>query len=382
MNFDIPPGLVDLVDRTRAFSNDELAPLEAAFLQEGWLDEGLRLALQRRARERGLWAIGVPRELGGAGHGHLGFCLVTEELYKSPLMFDFGGSPYPVLYDATKEQQERYLHPVVAGVKRGVAVAFTEPGTGSDLGAIETTAVRDGDDFVINGAKRFIGFVDRSDYVLLFASTDPSAGAHGISAFLVDVDTPGFEAVGRLPTMGDGWWPFELTFTNMRVPAANLLGELNQGFRVADAELTHGRLWISAIQLGLAQRSIEIAVEHARQRTTWGKPIGSRQAVQFMLADSRVELEAARGLVYKAAWLADRGEPVRQQAFMAKLYATEMAQRVTDRCLQVMGGRGYLRECPIQSLYRQARVWRIGHGTAEIHRWMIARDMLGAAAGE
>ncbi|MEN3284560.1 MAG: acyl-CoA dehydrogenase [Solirubrobacteraceae bacterium] len=380
MNFAISTELRELVDRTRVFSEEELAPLEPAFLQDGWLDEGVRLDLQLKARDGGLWAIDVPVELGGAGYGHVGHCLVTEELYKSPLMFDFGGSPYPVLYEATDDQKRRYLHPVVEGTKRGVAVAFTEPSTGSDLGAIETTAVRDGEHYVINGEKKFIGFVDRSDYLLLFASTDRDAGARGISVFLVDVDTPGFEVLGRLPTMGDGWWPFELRFEDMRVSAANLLGEPNEGFRVADTELTHGRLWIAAIQLGLAQRAIDVALEHARQRTTWGQPIGSRQGVQFMLADSQVELEAARALVYKAAWLADNGEPFRQQTFMAKLYATEMAQRVTDRCLQIMGGLGYLRECPIQSLYRQARVWRIGHGTAEIHRWMIARDMLGPVA--
>lgn len=382
MNFEIPTELRDLVARTRAFSEEELAPLEPGFLRDGQLDLDVRRELERKGRERGLWAIDVPIEFGGAGFGHLGICLVAEELYKNPIMFEFGGSPEPVLYQATEEQQQRYLHPVIAGERHGIAVAFTEPGTGSDLAAVETTAVRDGDDFVVNGHKKFIGFVDRSDFIFLFASTNPGAGARGISAFVVDVDTPGFEVVGRLATMGDGWAPFELAFDDARVPAANLLGTLNEGFRIADETLTHGRLKIAAYQLGLAQRSIEIAVEHAQQRTTWGKPIASRQAVQFMLADSKVELEAARMLVYKAAWMADQHQPIRQQGFMAKLYATEMAQRVTDRCMQILGGSGYLRDSPVQSFFRQARLWRIGHGTAEIHRWMIARDMLGAAAAE
>jgi acyl-CoA dehydrogenase len=387
MDFSVPAELQELVARTRAFVAEELDPIEERFLQEGGISFDERFALERKGRERGLWALEVPEEHGGQGLGQLALCLVAEELYKSPIMFGptpgdiFGGNPEPALYLCDDEQRERYFHPVIRGEKHS-AYAFTEPGTGSDVAAIETTAVRDGDEFVINGRKKFIGWVASADFLMVFAKTAPEAGARGVSCFLVDNPTPGFEIVRQLPTMGDQWAPFELAFTDCRVPAANLLGELNGGFAVAADQLTHGRLKIAALQLGLAQRSLDLAVEHAKERHTWGKPIATRQGIQFMLADSEVELQAARLLVHRAAWAADSGEPIQHEAFVAKLYATEMAQRVTDRCLQIQGGLGYLRESPIQSLFRQARLWRIGHGTSEIHRWMIARSMLALSSAD
>jgi len=387
MNFAIPADMLELVERTRAFATDELAPIEERFLLEGRLSFDERFALADRGRERGLWALDVPEEHGGAGLGRLAMCLIAEELYKSPIMFGptpgdiFGGCPEPALYLCDDEQRERYLHPVIRGEKHS-AYAFTEPDTGSDVAGIQTRAVRDGDDFVLDGAKKLIGWVDTADFVLVFASTYPSAGARGVSCFLVDTGTPGFEIVRRLPTMGDQWAPFELSFTDCRVPAANLLGPLNGGFAVATDQLTHGRVKIAAFQLGLAQRSIDIAVEYAKERSTWGKPLTSRQGIQFMLADSEVELQAARLLVHRAAWMADEGAPTQNEAFIAKLYATEMSQRVTDRCLQILGGLGYLRESPVQSFFRQARLWRIGHGTSEIHRWMIARNLLATGSGD
>ena len=242
-------------------------------------------------------------------------------------------------------------------------VPFTEPGTGSDLGAIETTAVRDGDEWVINGGKIFIGLAERVEFLLiLFASTNPEKGAAGVSVFLIDSGTPGYEVVRTIPTMGDAWEPCELRFDDCRVSADQILGEVDRGFAVADHQLSHGRLKIASYQLGIAQRSLDLAVAWAQERTTWGRPIGSRQGIQFMLADSAVELDAARLLVYQTAWHADEGRDVRTEAFKAKLFATEMAMRVTDRCLQVFGGRGYARDNPIQSYFRQVRLWRIGHG--------------------
>jgi acyl-CoA dehydrogenase len=387
LSFAIPPALVELGQRTRAFVQAELAPLEQQFLLEGRLGWDERRVLEAKARDRGLWALEAPTEVGGCGYGQVALAVVAEELYKSPIMFGplpgdmFGGSPEPALYLCNEEQKERYFYPILRGEKHS-AYAFTEPGTGSDIAAIETVAVRDGDAFVLNGTKKFIGWVDFADFLMVFAKTDPAAGTRGVSCFLVDKEAPGFEIVRQLPTMGDQWAPFELSFTDCRVPSENLLGKLNGGFVIASDQLTHGRLKIAALQLGLAARAIEIAVEHAKQRTTWGKPLASRQSIQWMLADSEVELQAARLLVHKAAWMADTGAFIRTEAFVAKLYATEMAQRVTDRCMQIQGGLGYLRESPIQSLFRQARLWRIGHGTSEIHRWMIARDMLGLTSGD
>ncbi len=379
MNFELPDDVQRLVAIAREFREQRLDPLEAEFLREGNVPWPLRPKLQAEARELGLWAIDVPHEHGGLGLGHLAVCAVHEELNRHPMMFETGGAPEPALYDCSPEQWDRYFAAVVRGERRS-AYAFTEPGTGSDLGAISTTAVRDGDDWVINGHKLFIGLAERVEFLILFASTDPAKGPRGVSTFLVDSGTPGYEVVRTIPTMGDAWEPCELRFSDCRIPAGRLLGEPDRGFSRADHQLSHGRLKIASYQLGIAQRCIDEAVGWAKERSTWGQPIASRQGIQFMLADSAVELDAARLLVYRTAWAADEGRDVRTDAFKAKLFATEMAQRVTDRCLQVFGGRGYARDSPIQSFFRQVRLWRIGHGTAEIHRWMIARDLLGPEA--
>jgi acyl-CoA dehydrogenase len=381
VNFDLPADHRELVRIAREFREERLDPLEPEFLRNGNVPWPVRPRLQAEARERGLWAIDVPEEHGGLGLGQLAVCAVHEELNKHPMMFETGGAPEPVLYHCAPHQWERYFASVVSGERRS-AYAFTETGTGSDLGAVETTAVRDGDDWVINGRKLFIGLAERVEFLILFASTDRTRGARGISVFLVDSETPGYEVVRTIPTMGDAWEPCELLFEDCRIPGDRLLGPENGGFTIADDQLSHGRLKIASYQLGIAQRCIDLAVAWARERRTWGVPIASRQAIQFMLADSAVELDAARLLVYRTAWRADQGQDVRVDAFKSKLFATEMAQRVTDRCLQVFGGRGYAKESPVQSFFRQVRLWRIGHGTAEIHRWMIARDLLGPAASE
>ncbi|GAA4236179.1 acyl-CoA dehydrogenase family protein [Actinomadura meridiana] len=381
MDFTIPAELRDLVERTRRFRLAELAPLEPEFLQAGRLDDARRRELQEKARARGLWGVDVAKEYGGLGHGHLGLCLAIEELYQSPLRLEFGGSPEPCLFLADDHQRERFLQPVLDGAKQS-CFAFSEPETGSDFGHLRTVIADDGDTVRVTGRKMFIGLADVADFVILFATTDPDAGARGVTCLLVETDTPGFEIVRPMPTMGDDWLPFELEFRDCVVPKEHVLGGWNKGFGVAAHQLTHGRLKIAAIALGIAQRALDEAVAWAKERKTWGKPIATRQGVQWLLADSLVELESARLLVHRAAWLADNGDGVQHEAFMAKLAATEMAYRVTDRCLQVLGGRGYLLESPVQSLYRQARLWRIGHGTSEIHRWMIARTMLGLGAND
>lgn len=379
MDFSIPDELRMFVDTVRQFRERELMPLEHDFLLQGRLTAETRTSLENKARRQGFWALDVPEEYGGQGLGTLASCMVAEELFKHPAMFEFGGSPEPVLYEGTEEQKHRFLYPIIKEDRR-CCYAFTEPSGGSDFAAIRTTAVRDGEDWVINGTKTFISYAERADFVILFATTDRDLGARGITCFLVEKGTPGFTLSRPIPTMGDDWEPHELVFDNCVVPDANRLGEVGGSWKLAGEQLTHGRLKIAAYQLGIAQRCIDIAVEWAKQRVTWGKPLASRQAVQWMLADSVTELDAARMLVYRAAWLADEGKPIENEAFMAKLYATEMAQRVTDRCLQILGGLGYSREMPIQSFYRQVRVWRIGHGTAEIHRWMIARNLLGLSS--
>jgi len=229
---------------------------------------------------------------------------------------------------------------------------------------------------VLNGAKTFISHVDRADFIMVFALTDPGKGSKGLTCFLVDKDAPGLHISNPIPTMGDDWDPYTLTFDDCTVPDENVLGEPNRGFIVADEQLTHGRLKIAAYNLGIGARCLEMGIRYAKERVTFGQPLATRQAIQWMLADSEVELMAARLLVHQAAWMADERQKIRNEAFIAKLYATEMAQRVSDRALQIYGGMGYTREVPIQSFYRQVRVWRIGHGTSEIHRMMIARNLL------
>ena len=379
MDFAISEEHRMMLESVRQFREKELMPLEKEFLLKGELDLEVRRELERKGRDAGFWALEVPQEYGGLDVGQLALCMIDEELYKHPAMFEFGGSPEPCLYLCNEEQKKRFFYPVIAGEKHS-CYAFTEPDAGSDFAGIRTTAKRQGDNWVINGTKTFITFAGTSDFVILFTTTDPKAGARGITCFLVDKGTPGDTVSRKIPTMGDDWDPYEIQFTDCVVPDAIRLGEVTGGFAVADAQLTHGRLKIAAFNLGCAARSLELAIEWAKNRKTWGKPIAARQAIQWMLADSEVELEAARLLVHRAAWMADNNKKIRNEAFIAKLYATEMAQRVTDRCIQIFGGLGYTKEVPIQSFWRQVRVWRIGHGTSEIHRWMIARNMLGSSA--
>ena len=379
MDFEISDELKMMVDVVREFRERELMPLEHHFLTQGRFTPEERDALDVKARAAGLWALDVPEEFGGQGIGELAMCLVVEELFKHPGMYLFGGSPEPVLYHCNEELRQRYFLPVIRGERRG-CYAFTEPDAGSDMARMRARAVRDEDDWILDGTKTFISKVDRADFVIVFAATDPDAGSRGFSVFLVDMGTPGFEVSREIATMGDDWNPCELSFSSCRVPDANRVGELGAGWKLAGEQLSHGRLKIAAYQLGIAQRCIDIAVDWAQTRITWGKPLAARQGIQWMLADSRVELEAARLLVYRAAWKADAGLEHTMDDFAAKLYATEMSQRVTDRALQILGGIGYATETPVQSFYRQVRLWRIGHGTSEVHRWMIARDMLGPAA--
>jgi acyl-CoA dehydrogenase len=375
VDFALSEELQMIQKNVREFTERELFPLEQEFCLQGRLPLPKRLELEAKGRELGFWALDVPTEQGGAGLGQLAMCVIHEELYKSPLMFEFGGYVEPALYLCNDEQKKKYFHPIVRGEKKS-CYAFTEPGTGSDLARVQTRAVKKGDRWILNGAKTFISHVDRADFIMVFVSTDPGKGSKGITCFLVDKDSPGLHISNPIPTMGDDWDPYTLTFEDCEVPDENVLGEVNKGFIVADEQLTHGRLKIAAFNVGIGQRCLEMAIRYSKERVTFGQPIATRQAIQWMLADSEVEVMAARLLVHQAAWIADAKRHIRNEAFIAKLYATEMAQRVSDRALQIHGGMGYTREVPIQSFYRQVRVWRIGHGTSEIHRMMIARNLL------
>lgn len=377
MNFEIPSDIEPILDVVREFRRRELDPLEKEFLLAGDLDKETKRKLQMKAKEVGLWALEVPEEEGGAGLSLMAISMIHAEICQNAIPMYFGGSPEPMLREASPQQKATYYDTVISGEKRS-CYAFTEPDAGSDVQGIKTRAIQDGDYWVLNGTKIYITHADVADYAFVYAVTDPAKRAKGgITCFIVDRDTPGFTIGNRIRTMGDGRDPYELIFQDCRVHKDNILGKLGYAFSMGDRQLTHGRVVLAAMCLGLAERSIAIATEWAKQRKAFGKHIGEFQAIQWYLADSLVELEAAKMLVYKAAWLYDNDKPVRTEAHVAKLYAAEMAQRVTDRCIQVLGGLGYTLETPIQSMWRHARVKRIGHGTTEIHRWMIARSMLG-----
>jgi acyl-CoA dehydrogenase len=362
-------------ETARQFTERELLPLEKDFLLTGKLPLEKRKELELKGKALGFWALDVPAEYGGAGLDTLTNCLINEEIFRSPLIFYFGGRIEPALYACNDQQKERYFYPIIRGEKK-CCFAFTEPQSGSDFAGIRTRAVKKGDRWSITGTKTFISNVDAADFIILYAVTDPGQGAKGISCFLVDKGTPGLTVSDPIRVMGDGWSTFSLFFDECLIPEENLVGELNKGFVLGDHMLTHGRLEIAAFNCGISRRCLEMATEYSKDRKAFGKSISSNQAIQWMLADSEVELMASRLLTHQAAWMNDNNVPIRNEAFVAKLHATETAQRVTDRALQIYGGMGYCLEVPIQSFYRQVRVWRIGHGTSEIHRMMIARNML------
>lgn len=364
----------------RRFVEEELLPLEPQFLIDGRLPFEQRRQLQYKLRDDlGIWAIDVPEKYGGTPLSVVGQTAVFEELGRSPMMLDPGGFVPEALIDGvTPFIEENFILPVVRGEKIPArAGGFTEPNAGSDLQRIETTAVRDGDEWVINGEKIFITGGDTCDFLHVLAVTDKERrGRGGMTMFVVEKEMPGFQVLRTIPTMGDEWEPAHLIFDNVRVPSTHIVGEEGNGFYLGTTQLAIGRLIIAARNCGMSIRCLDMATEYSRQRVQFGEPIGNRQGIQWMLADSAVELYAGRLVLKHVSWLADQSLPIRNEAFYAKLFCTEMAHRVTDRALQIFGGYGYTRDLPIQSFYRQNRVWRIGHGTSEVHRWMIARNLL------
>jgi acyl-CoA dehydrogenase len=365
-------------DTVRRFVERELMPLEPLVMQSGEASHGLPReqyrALQEKARAMGFWGINTPEEYGGANLGAVMTALIWMELTKTFVPFNFGGSADNILYYCNEEQKRRYLLPTIAG-ERISCFALTEPGAGSDPSAIRTRAVKEGDHWVINGEKIFITNGNEADFAMVFAVTDPTKDPHhgGITCFLVDREM-GWES-RPIRTMGD-WAPAALYFNNVRVPEENVLGEVGQGFALSQKWIGQGRWVIAARCVGAAERLLNMAIEYARTRVTFGKPIAERQAIQWMIADSAVEIQATRWLALHAAWKADQGLNNVHEASMAKLYGANMANRVVDRVMQIHGGMGYTRELPIERWYRDLRVTRIYEGTDEIQRFIIARNLL------
>ena len=382
MDFNLSDEQLLLKETVRRFVDEELIPLEPEYRPEAEAmpDKYLR-PLQKKAKSIGLWLLDIPKEYGGADLDLLTRCVISEELGRTvviPYRINeiFGPDVRPPLLYCKGEQKEKYLHPVLNGEKR-MCFALTEPDAGSDPAAMQTRAVRDGDDFIISGTKRFISGAGYSQFAQVWALTDPEKRARGgITSFLVDLDTPGVNLTRQQPTMmGDS--PWEIVFDNVRVPVANVLGEVGGGFAMTQEWLTDGRVRCHGAQsVGMAQRALEMMMDYSQDRVTFGKPLSERQIIQFMIADSTMELHAARLMVHECAWRYDRGENVRDTSYMVKITCSEMASRVVDRAIQVFGGMGLTKELPLEWMYRQLRSIRITEGATEVLRWRLARNLL------
>jgi alkylation response protein AidB-like acyl-CoA dehydrogenase len=335
-------------------------------------------------REHGLFGLFFDEEWGGTGTGTLMGLVAIEEVSKvcatSGLILavqELGSLGLKVA--GTREQQERYLPRFASGEWLG-AYALTESGSGSDSAAMRTTARRDGDEYVLDGSKRFITNAGVAHLYTVFAKTDPQAGHSGISAFLVEADAPGFEVTRLEPKMGiAGSTTGELVFDQCRVPAENLLGEEGEGFRIAMRILDRSRPGIAAQGLGIAQGATDYALEYAKTRETMGKPIAQHQLIAAKLADMETKCEAARGLLYRFGRMVDEGaadEELTKASAMAKLYCTDVAMEVTTEAVQVLGGYGYIKEYPVERMMRDAKITQLYEGTNEIQRLVIARKML------
>lgn len=371
-----------MVQKTiRKFVENELMPLENEVLRnerEGKpsLPKEKLKELQLKAKASGFWGINTPEEYGGADIGQMMLAIVQMEVAKTFVPFQFGGSADNILYYGNEEQKKKYLIPTISGEKKS-CFAITEPGAGSDTRNIKMTAVKDGNEWVINGEKTFITGGNEADFVMVIAITDKekhqASGQDGVTCFIVDRDM-GWKSE-YIHTMGE-WGPAALVFDNVRVPEENILGEVNGGYKLGLEWIGFARWIVGARAVGAAERLLQMAIDYSKERETFGKPISERQAIQWQIADSAVEIEAAKWLVLNAAFTLDQGEDNRHLASMAKLYGANMGNRVVDRVLQIHGGMGYTRELPIERWYREARLWRIYDGTDEIQRLIISRNLL------
>ncbi len=376
-----------IIKTTREFVESELYPYEQQVEETGELEEGLRRQLRAKAIDAGLFAANMPVEVGGAGLDTVSWILYEKELGRAnyALHYSCVARPSNILLACQGEQRERYLLPTVRG-ERTECLAMTEPEAGSDVRGMRTSAVWDGDDFIINGTKHFISHADHADFVILFAATGEEESSRGrrkrITAFLVDMGTPGFEVrEGYKSVSHRGYNNSILEFNDCRVPQSAVLGELHQGFEVANTWLGATRLQVAANCLGRAERALELAMQWAVTRAQFGQPIGKFQGVSFKLADMVTELRAAELLTLQAAWKMDQAEATEMDLAIAKLKATEMLARVADEALQIHGGMGLMADLPLERIWRDARVERIWDGTSEVQRHIISRALLRPLGG-
>jgi alkylation response protein AidB-like acyl-CoA dehydrogenase len=375
MDFELSKEQKMIRDTVREFAEAEIAPIAAE------LDQQSRFPVEifEKMGKLGFLGLPIPEEYGGAGADMVSYCLAVEEIGRAcggtGLSYEAHVSLacVPILLYGTEEQKQKYLVPLASGEALG-AFGLTEPGAGSDAGGTRTTAVRDGDEWVINGNKVFITNGGYARTVVLTAVTDKEN--QGISAFIVPTDTPGFSTSKPYDKMGmRASNTVELILENVRIPAENLLGPLNAGFKQFLSTLDGGRVAIAALAVGIARAAFETALAYAKQRVQFGQSISKFQAIQHKLADMAMHIDLARNAVMKAAWLKDQGKPYTMEAAFAKLFASEMCTQTCLQAIQILGGNGYMKEYPVERHLRDAKLIEIGEGTSEIQRLVIARQL-------
>ena len=381
--WELPEEIRMLRDTLRRFMEQEVKPIEDKLPHDAYTlePEPLR-ALQAKARALGLWCLETPAEHGGAGLNLLAQCIAAEETSKCRMgayiagCGAFGFDPPNVIWKGTPEQIRKYGE---ANVQSGdkTFVAISEASGGSDPGrAVQTRAVLKGDRYILNGTKIWISGAGQAKWGIVFARVGESKGREGITSFIVETGKPGI-SLKKIPVIRS-YSPYEVHLSDYEVPVENRLGDEGKGFALAEEWLIHARAPYAAATIGIAQAALDLAVKWSTQRKAFGSHLADKQAIQWMIADSEVELRAARLLVYEAAWACDMGKSGKVEASVAKVFGTETAGRVVDRCIQMFGGLGVAQEMPLERWYRELRIKRIGEGPSEVHRMVIARDVIGS----
>ena len=378
MDFTLPDHVEALRQEVRKFAEKEIRP----HVMEWDESKTYPMAAIKQLGEMGMLGVIFPEEYGGAGMGYIEYAVVIEELSRVCGSVGISVAAHNSLCSnhiyamGSEAQKQKYLVPLASGKAIG-AWGLTEPGAGSDAGAQVTNARKEGGHYILNGTKNFITHGTVGDIAVVMARTSPGKGTDGISAFILEKGMPGFRAGKQENKLGlRASDTSELIMEDVKVPAENLLGEEGVGFRQAMKTLDGGRISIGALGLGMAQGAFEESVKYAKGRVTFGKPLSEHQAIQFKLADMGVQIEAARLLIYRAANLKDQGLPYAKAASMAKLFSSEIACKVADEAVQILGGYGYIKDFPVEKYYRDVKLCTIGEGTSEIQRTVIARYIL------
>ncbi|MGI8775218.1 MAG: acyl-CoA dehydrogenase family protein [Actinomycetota bacterium] len=385
MDFSIPVEYAELQGQITSYIDRELRPLEESELDKESDDTPIELRdrVRKRSAELGFYAADFPEDLGGSGLPQLGMVLLREAAARTGCRlagFTVYGpeGPTGLLLNGTDEQKKKYLMPLISADK-SMCFALTEPDAGSDAQSIRTTATPDGDHWVLNGTKHFITNGKQADFALVFAANDRALKAQGgITAFIVEAGTPGFEVGRGQIGMVEGEGQFELHFEDCRVHEDQILGgkdQVGMGFYAAMQFLAMGRLSIASMCNGIADFCLQLGTEYAKQRKAFDRPIGKNQYVQGHIVESLVELKASRLMTYECAWKYDQGDPVIQESSVVKLYASEMVNRVVDRMIQVHGGMGWMRDLPLERIYRLVRIFPLVEGTSEVQKYIIAKTL-------